>query len=161
MATVEPHPPAPTPTASPPRRNFVPILSVALIVVAVVVGALLFFLLMSSDDGEDASTFLLKGKMEMGYGDVGTDDFGQCAGTGGYDDIHQGTSVTVYDDATKIIGTGNLGDSTNSADGGCTWYFQVEVPSGPRFYQVEIGHRGKITYTSEEAKAGGVAITLG
>jgi hypothetical protein len=35
------------------------------------------------------------------------------------------------------------------------------VPEGSKFYQVEVSHRGKITVSSAEAKAGKFAASLG
>jgi hypothetical protein len=35
------------------------------------------------------------------------------------------------------------------------------VPTGEKFYQVEVTHRGKVTVTADDAKAGRVSLSLG
>lgn len=141
-----------------PRRNLVPFL-IGAIVVAVAAVVALIVVLASSGDDSSGDSFLLNGTMEMSFGDV-TGGGDQCSGSGGYDDIRKGASVTVYDATGKVVGTGELSGSTY-AESGCTWYFQVSVPDGHDFYQVEVSHRGKITVSREEAKTGKVAVTLG
>ena len=92
-------------------------------------------------------------------------DHKACTGSGGYDDIRQGAAVTVYDDAGKVVGTGALDAGRYaSEDSTAPCLFPVSVagvPGGSRFYQVEVSHRGKVTVSAAEAKAGGFAATLG
>jgi hypothetical protein len=149
------------PVAPAPRRNLVPILIAALAAALVAVIVLVVVLTAGgNDESAAAETFTLNGSMAMKFGDVsGAGD--QCAGSGGYDDIRKGAQVTVYDDKGAVVGTSALTGSSFGTDSGCTWFFQVEVPAGPDFYQVEVSHRGKITVTPEEAKAGAVELTLG
>ncbi|MEW2161143.1 hypothetical protein AB0950_38965 [Streptomyces sp. NPDC007189] len=79
----------------------------------------------------------------------------------GYDDIGAGAAVTVYDNAGKVIAQGALGVG-KPHDAACVFHAAVPgVPNGPRFYQVEVSHRGKLTVSSTEAKAGGFAASLG
>lgn len=86
---------------------------------------------------------------------------GSCTGSGGYNDIAAGTSVTVYDQNSAVIATGylNAGDNTS---GSCVFKVTVaNVPGDAKFYQVEISHRGKITVSAADAKNGLFGATLG
>ncbi|MFE9949307.1 hypothetical protein ACFYRJ_17450 [Streptomyces sp. NPDC005531] len=112
--------------------------------------------------GGDAkpATFTLKGTFTLTDGALRTDDT-SCRGTRGYDDIAEGTSVTVYDAAGKVAATGSLGKSSYTL-GICEFKVTVDdVPKGEKFYQVEVSHRGKVQMTAKEAEAGEMAATLG
>ena len=84
-----------------------------------------------------------------------------CTGYSGYADIAAGAAVTVYDSAGKVVATGALG--TGKPDSAaCVFPVRVpEVPGGSKFYRVEVSHRGQITVTAAEAKAGEFAASLG
>jgi len=102
-----------------------------------------------------------------------------CYGAGGYDDIDSGTQVMVKNGDGKILATTTLhpgagqtaGDvladgavtTTTTYDGygssflntvvRCTFPFEVEVPSGEKFYSVTVGsngHRGTLTYSKAD-----------
>jgi hypothetical protein len=107
-------------------------------------------------------TFTLKGEFVLTDGAV-DDGIGGCEGSGGYEDIALGTSVTVYDAAGAVIATSALVLSEfDRAAGTCTYDVDVpRVPSGQNFYQVEISHRGKIQLTADEAKGGSFSGSLG
>ena len=81
---------------------------------------------------------------------------------GGYSDIHEGTNVTVRDEAGKILATGALQRGHYEADG-CVYDFEVSDLPDTKFYQVEVSHRGEITYSEDELNASGwnVALELG
>jgi hypothetical protein len=116
-------------------------------------------------DGKPAAlkgTFTLKGDFTLLDGAV-DDGIGGCEGSGGYDDIALGTSVTVYDAAGAVIATSALILSEyDETAGTCTYDVSVPgVPGGEDFYQVEINHRGKIQLSAEEAKSGGFSGSLG
>lgn len=84
-----------------------------------------------------------------------------CAGDGGYDDIHSGASVVVFDEAATVLATSALGTGTRTS-GGCEFPVEVGgVPLGAEFYQVAISHRGNVTVTPEEAQGGLFAAYLG
>lgn len=84
-----------------------------------------------------------------------------CHGYQGYDDIDEGTSVTVYDATGKIVGAGVLSQGTKTTLGGCEFTFSVpDVPVGQGFYQVEVASRGKVTTDEEKAKSGQVFLGL-
>ncbi|MEU4097917.1 hypothetical protein [Streptomyces sp. NPDC026673] len=106
-------------------------------------------------------TFTLTGTMTLTGDTVLADDGVRCVGSSGYDDIREGTGITVYDSAGRVIATGNLGAGDNSSLS-CKFPVSVPgVPKGSKFYQVEISHRGKITVSSEEAEAGEFGASLG
>lgn len=89
---------------------------------------------------------------------------GSCTGINGYDDIHGGTAVTVYDGAGTLIGTGQLDEGLrNPFDGNCLFGFTVaDIPRLKGFYQYEISHRGKLSLTEAEATAvGSIQAVLG
>ncbi|MGV9252027.1 hypothetical protein [Streptomyces sp. NPDC003697] len=85
-----------------------------------------------------------------------------CSGTGGYDDISEGTSVTVYGAKGDVIATGRLGDSEKTGYNSCDFAVEVpDVPRGERFYKVEVSHRGTVQLTAEEAENGEFGASLG
>ncbi|MBD0838202.1 hypothetical protein ICC28_05735 [Streptomyces sp. TRM68416] len=90
------------------------------------------------------------------------DGLGGCQGGDGYDDIFEGTAVTVYDGAGTVIATGQLGESTLESDGTCTFEVSVgDVPAGKGFYKVEVSHRGTVQLSEAEAEAGAFGASLG
>lgn len=108
------------------------------------------------------STFTIEGSLTLSdsvttYGLPSEFD---CAGDDGYDDIGPNSSVTVSDQAGDVIATGQVQGSSGGAST-CTLTFSAsDVPEGRDFYKVEISHRGELTFTEEEAKAG-ITMTLG
>ncbi|MEV6738278.1 hypothetical protein AB0N14_15630 [Streptomyces sp. NPDC051104] len=91
------------------------------------------------------------------------DGDGGCAGTRGYDDIRDGTSVTVYDAAGSVVATGALSNSSYDEDTyNCSFDVAVQdVPNGEKFYKVEVSHRGTLQLSAEEAENGQFGGTLG
>lgn len=70
-----------------------------------------------------------------------------CTGSGGYDDISEGTSVVLKTAAGSIVGMTKLEEGYVSG-GRCVFsWLMTEVPEGQRFYTVEIGHRGTLNYS--------------
>ena len=89
-------------------------------------------------------------------GYTNTDD-GSCTGEGGFDDIREGTQVTVKDGGGAIIGTGRLGAGIRPGQKGntllvCVFEFSVPVPAELPFYTIEIADRGELTYSLEELR---------
>ncbi|MFD8214208.1 hypothetical protein ACFV2U_10840 [Streptomyces sp. NPDC059697] len=105
-------------------------------------------------------TFTLTGDFKLTDG--ATDDGrGGCEGTGGYDDIAEGTSVTVYDATGAVIATGSLGTSSSDAPT-CTFDVSIDgVPGGEDFCKVEVSHRGTVQLNADQAKNGLFAAGLG
>ncbi|MET7906168.1 hypothetical protein ABZS86_33800 [Streptomyces sp. NPDC005355] len=104
-------------------------------------------------------TFTLTGTFSLTDEVVSAGD--GCHGGSGYDDIAEGTSVTVYDAAGDVAATGHLGTSTDES-GICLFDVSVDgVPRGEKFYQVKVSHRGKVQLTQKEAEGGEFGASLG
>lgn len=119
---------------------------------------------LSSAGGDGADpTFVLRGTLTLTGDNILSNNGSSCMGTGGYDDIAAGTSVTVYDANGGVVATGALGDgSRDSTETTCSFPLSAaDVPSAPNFFSVEISHRGKITISRADAEAGMFAATLG
>src|SRR5207248_1667275 len=100
-------------------------------------------------------SFTLTGSMTLTGDNIPSGSTSEdCTGYSGYDDITAGASVTVYDSAGKVVATGLLG-AGKPKSAACVFPVRVlGVPEGSKFYRVEVGHRGQITVTAAEAKAG-------
>jgi hypothetical protein len=76
----------------------------------------LLVLLLTSDEDTDGGgvtgSFTLSGTFTLTDGALENAGPGECAGTGGYEDIGEGRQVTVYSSAGEVLGTGALGSST-------------------------------------------------
>lgn len=109
-----------------------------------------------------AASFTLVGSLTLaGFGHWTSGGVSGCAGTGGYSDIGEGASVTVYDGSGQVIAVGALSSGSLSGTS-CDFPVTVtNVPDGARFYQVEISHRGKVTLSGTDAKTGHFAASLG
>ena len=154
-----PPPPAEPPVAAPGKRTN-PLVAglLGLAVGAGLVGGIWAYT--ANRTPEAPPMFTLKGTFTLTDGALKSDD-GGCLGSGGFDDIAEGTSVTVYDAAGDVVATGNLGKSTYAA-GLCLFKVSVDdVPKGEKFYQVEVSHRGNIKVAAREAEKGEFAATLG
>lgn len=85
----------------------------------------------------------------------------ECAGTGGYSDIHAGTEVVVYGAGDDTLGLGRLGPGVVSYARSCVFLFVVpDLPAGKGFYAIEVSHRGRIHFTEAQIH-GPVELTLG
>jgi hypothetical protein len=101
----------------------------------------------------------------IGSFELKADNDAACVGTSGFEDITQGTQVTVYDAAGKVIATGSLGQgAVNETEGplptGCAFVFSVRVPASD-YYGFEVSHRGKVTFTRSQVEADEVKLILG
>jgi hypothetical protein len=135
------------------RRPFV-------LIMLLVAIAILAFLVITMLAG--ASSHKISGSFTLSSSDVEFSS-SDCHGTGGHSDIRSGMGVTITDEAQEIVATTNLAyDASGSSSSGCAYTFAVLVPDA-KFYGVEIGHRGRVTYSREElvARAWIVATTLG
>jgi hypothetical protein len=112
----------------------------------------------SSASPAAAKSFALTGSMTLKQASFAS---GPCSGTGGYSDIGEGASVTVYDGGGQVVATGAL-EAGRRVGLNCEFGVWVaNVPAGPKFYQVEVSHRGKVTLSAEDAQAGRFAASLG
>ncbi|MGW5277668.1 hypothetical protein ACWEQP_35190 [Streptomyces sp. NPDC004044] len=100
----------PAPAALPAKRQVDPAITglVGLVVGAGSAGAA--WAIMAGTGDDRPATYSLTGAFALTEGAVRTDDTG-CKGTRGYDDIAEGTFVTVYDAAGGVATIGNLGSS--------------------------------------------------
>ncbi|CPR38252.1 putative lipoprotein LpqJ [Mycobacteroides abscessus] len=108
---------------------------------------------------ESQKTFTLTGTFTLNTTSSATTGDG-CHGTGGYQDIAPGTSISVSDEAGTLLAKGVL-NSGHGESGSCYMLFSIDdVPSGKKFYKVEVSHRGEVNYTEAEAKKG-ISLQLG
>ncbi len=109
-------------------------------------------------------TFTLKGNFAL-TDEVSLDPDGACRGGvgSGFEDIAEGTSVTVYGAKGDVIATGDLGKSKADDSGMiCTFKIAVpQVPTGEKFYKVEVSHRGTVQLSAKQAENGELAANLG
>ncbi len=83
-------------------------------------------------------------------------DLTRCEGTGGYEDIEQGASVTLRDGDGNVAGTSRLEVAGADAFGnfpGCIYTFTFDDVADADFYAVEIGDRGEIVYSRADLEA--------
>ncbi|MEU5841576.1 hypothetical protein [Rhodococcus sp. NPDC047139] len=84
----------------------------------------------------------------------------ECEGDRGYDDISSAAAVRVSDETGTLLAKGSLTGSVREGDF-CTFFFTVpDVPRGASFYDIEVSHRGSVSYDEAEADSG-VHLTLG
>lgn len=85
---------------------------------------------------------------------------GQCFGSGGYSDMEAGTQVVVRDASGTSLAFGELGTGSVASPSECDFNFVVkDIPSGDKLYTIEVGSRGEINFTEDEAI--GLSFTLG
>src|SRR5258708_19568601 len=70
-----------------------------------------------------------------------------CTGKQGFEDLHGGTAVVVKDESGKILATGSLGTGTAPDRLSCRFAFTLVNIADAKFYQVEVAHRGVVTYS--------------
>jgi hypothetical protein len=122
---------------------------IALIVGGVLTAFVLVGGIASAMGGGTSSTHKVTGTMAVWDADSYVDS-GDCFTSSGYDDIHEGTQVTVSDHSGKVIAITELDDSFGKdGDGLCMWSFKVDVPSSD-FYKFEVSHRGVLVYSASE-----------
>ncbi|MFI5664405.1 hypothetical protein [Streptomyces sp. NPDC051684] len=116
-----------------------------------------------ADRPGEPETFTMTGTFELSDAEsVVSDGVGGCAGGEGYDDIAEGSSVTVYGAGGDVIATGSLGASQGTAGTPCTFEVTIDdVPKREKFYKVEVSNRGTVQLSADEAETGQLAATLG
>jgi hypothetical protein len=76
------------------------------------------------------------------------------SGKGGYDDIRPGAGVVVRDASGTVIGKSELLEgAAPDGESRCYFPFGVDVPTDVAFYEVEVSHRGGLTYSNAEMVA--------
>lgn len=160
-------PPAPTeppavPVAVAPKKRLSPLAAglTGLALGASLVGGI--WAITANSGPDKPAAFTLEGTFTLTEDATSTgDDDCSASYDSGYDDIAEGTSVTVYGASGDVVATGELGDSTY---GGYTCEFDIavpDVPKGEKFYKVEVSHRGTLQLSAEEAENGELAASLG
>lgn len=77
-----------------------------------------------------------------------------CAGAKKLGDIAPNAPITVEDESGTLLAKGSI-EGSRTDDDGCVMRFAVgDVPSGARFYRVQVGQGHESSYTEAEAKAG-------
>ncbi|MFI2644452.1 hypothetical protein [Streptomyces sp. NPDC018610] len=159
-----PAPPLPTvpPMQPVPPKSRISPLAAGILGLAVGAGIVGSIWAITANSGPGTpETFTLKGTFTLTE-DASDNGLGGCEGTGGYEDIQEGASVTVYGAGGDVIATGSLGDSDSPGYGTCAYDIAIpDVPKGEKFYKVEVSHRGTVQMTAEEAENGELAATLG
>lgn len=88
-----------------------------------------------------------------------------CVAEGGFTDISAGTAVTIGgpDGKTLAVAALEAGKVTGSAGSPaqCTFDFDANVPDGLSEYTVTVSHRGTQVFSEEQARSGGIDLTLG
>lgn len=88
-------------------------------------------------------------------------DAANCRGTNGFADVRDGTEVRVYDARGELLAAGQLESGAFVPFERCQLVFELPgVPRGRGMYQVEVGERGRVTYTQDQL-SDGVDMTLG
>lgn len=138
-------------------RRFLPVLFAfaAFLLVIGVAGTMLVLRVLADD------TTTLRGEVHLRGEDNVAGSSTSCYGSGGYDDLREGTGVVVTDAAGTTIAVGSLGRGTYSTFGtlDCVLPFTVEVPTGKGFYGIEVAHRGAVKFA--EPDLGRVRLAIG
>ena len=77
----------------------------------------------------------------------------ECRGTGGYSDIQSGLDVIIKSGSGNIIAKGNLGSDNYKGEYSrvtCNFPFSIGRIPKSKFYTIEVGRRGALTYSYDE-----------
>ncbi|RIK07695.1 MAG: hypothetical protein DCC47_16455 [Acidobacteria bacterium] len=138
------------------RRGFTVGVAAALAVGALVTGVVLVVRNIAGPD-----SFTVGGTMTLqdGFTPSSATQF-DCEGEGGCSDMSPAAAVTVSDQSGTLLAKDRLDGSIDMGDS-CIFTFAVaDVPRGAAFYEVEISHRGGISFTESEAEDG-ISLSLG
>jgi hypothetical protein len=88
-----------------------------------------------------------------------------CDPPAGYDDV-PGGQVTFTDETGRVLAAAplDMGVTEQPAGGGfprCAFTFRADVQAGHRLYGVEVGQRGKVTFTARQLAASELEMSLG
>jgi hypothetical protein len=125
--------------------------------------------------GSGGDTFEVKGTIALlglddfscgsgcGYGSAPQDGTA-CTGISGFSDFLEGSKVAVMKDG-KTLGLGEMGAGTVAhypSSVACEFPISIkDVPSGEKFYELQVGTRPAFQMTESEAKAGTLNLTAG
>jgi hypothetical protein len=127
----------------------------AAVIVAIAVVA--YLALQPAEAPPSGEPFTLAGTLKVvgnNVKTVGLPNGYKCAGAKEFGDIAPDAPITIEDESGTLLAKGAFEGSTTSPDG-CRMEFQVgDVPSGARFYRVQVGEGHERNFTESEAKAG-------
>lgn len=111
----------------------------------------------------EPATYDVRGTMTLTQANAIDQPGERCNGSGGFDDIRQGTQVTVSDGGGDLLAIGELGSGTKLDVLHCEFDVTVEDVPVADFYEIEVASRGGINYSFEDMEAAGwrVDLTLG
>jgi hypothetical protein len=85
---------------------------------------------------------------------------GKCEGNGGYSDLSAGASVILKDESDRTIAATSLGWGTSDSTV-CTFKFTLsDVPDNATFYNIEVSHRGTVSFSHADMVKSGWTIGL-
>ncbi|WP_326791580.1 hypothetical protein OHA79_02760 [Streptomyces sp. NBC_00841] len=115
----------------------------------------------TADEGRAPEPFGTDGTLTVIKVGAGLETGELRSGTNGSSDIDFGTQVNITDAAGTLVATGSL-DFGEKTEAGCTFAFTVDdITPGSKFYTVEASHRGGLTQTEADLRAGKLEFTLG
>ncbi|KUI25553.1 protein kinase [Mycobacterium sp. IS-1742] len=158
VRSAAPPPAAPAQPAAPvPRRRAGGWLAAAAVVLVAVAAVLGYLVFAPGDEKPAPEPFTLAGTLRLPDEVMKTSGLPggyTCAGTKTYGDIGPNAPVIVEDEAGKLLAKGAIHGSDSEREG-CSLSFRVpEVPTGAKFYRVQVAHSAEANYTEAEAKAG-------
>jgi serine/threonine protein kinase len=131
--------------------------AVAAAAILAVVALVAYIALQPSNEKPTAEPFTIAGKVRLASNLVKTSGLPagyKCAGARDFGDIGPNAPIIVEDENGTLLAKGSIEGSSSSPDG-CLLNFQVsDVPTGSRFYRVQVGQRHEMSYTEAEAKTG-------
>jgi hypothetical protein len=77
----------------------------------------------------------------------------------GYEDLSAGSPVTVKDGQGKVLAATFLPTGSDGGSSICHFEMTVKVPDAD-FYQVEVSHRGVLTYSMQDMELNGWKASL-
>jgi hypothetical protein len=83
-----------------------------------------------------------------------------CQGASGFSDIQPGTAVIIKNGTGTLLTQTTLGPGIGSSSS-CVFAFSFDVTEGEDQYVITISHRGDLSYTFDQLKAGLVGASLG
>jgi len=114
------------------------------------------------------TTHTITGTFELRGGDrtstltLTQNGYTDCHGLGGYSDVQSGQPIVVKDGNGSVIATGATAYDTRSAPA-CAFAFDIPAVPDVPFYSIEIGRRGRQTFSRDHLDAANwhVDLTLG
>lgn len=150
--------PAAAPAARHKSRAIVIVGTIIVIATLALGGGFVFLKAEGHPAHQVAGTFVLT---DTSIYSSGITAFGStCEGSGGYSDLSAGVSVILKDENDKTIAATSLGAGTGNAVV-CTFHFTLsDVPDNATFYNIQISHRGTVSFSHADMVKNGWAIEL-